>query len=687
MTENTCSNQSSILDQLRAIPEGKQVRFTLRRPDGSEFTHVSAIDTGREAADNGFDSQDKSIALASYIQPRPDGANEWWASYANTRGMCSIVTIEQLAPPLPDLETLRKWVADGTQVRIEYDNDPATVGYIGASPVTCKLLGADEGLSGLAIQVPDGPGRWNMFLDRAKGCIRPCRPLVTSITPVVEKAQTAEEIDTIMQRAAKSGAQVEAITATGDTHIGDVEYCGYGGTEPYRVPANGEPVHSYWWLGSAPPDAYRRIVSVRELTPKQTEQEMLALLQQAEREGNHVEATMADGSKRTGAVTHVTLFSRGALKAGELCYVNIGNNGVSFGSFAASSRIAAVKLLPREEKRPVVQHCEAGTVTFSIVGPSAITTALGFSGPFSLAPSPTLDIKMEEKTHITPTCCADVAPYIGRRVRVEDGIEGILTGCGIDPDDGEYWFGLDGENPDNEFERCYAFPADGYGKWTFELLPDEPAPGNLMIEPKCPADLEPYLGRRVRVLAGPERELVREGILTAPCSGLALWLGIDGSITWAYGPDRLRSTLVEVLPELPAADDDETSIEDESDDAVSAGYMPSEPVLLFGTVMMQVDGVPELVKIEPDGNLTAQSGRRLCLTTEGDAITAAASAGRIGVVGGTAAELLGFVPVKVESKLTLAKLLACAPPPSEVRAYEAFQLTVREAMLTGLVRY
>jgi hypothetical protein len=660
MHENTCSNQSSILDQLRAIPEGKQVRFTLRRPDGSEFTHVSAIDTGREAADNGFDSQDKSIALASYIQPRPDGANEWWASYANTRGMCSIVTIEQLAPPLPDLETLRKWVADGTQVRIEYTHDDATREFIGPSPVVCRLLDAtDSEGQGLTVRVP--PADWNMFLDPVKGMIGPCRPLVTSITPVVEKAQTAEEIDTIMQRAAKSGAQVEAITATGDTHIGDVEYCGYGGTEPYRVPANGEPVHSYWWLGSAPPDAYRRIVSVRELTPKQTEQEMLALLQQAEREGNHVEATMADGSKRTGAVTHVTLFSRGALKAGELCHVNIGNNGVSFGSFAASSRIAAVKLLPREEKRPVVQHCEPGTVTFSIVGPSAITTAIGFSGPFSLSTGPTMTIKAPEQTHITPTSCADVAPYIGRRVRITDtdGNEDTGTIALV----GRYW-GKDGFEIEEQPENCWTM--EGV---TIELLPDEPAPGNLMIEPKCPADLEPYLGRRVRVLAGTERELVREGILTKSSwdGAAALLVGRGGfeCSYWYYGVGSTRSTLVEVLPELLAADADEISIEDESDDAVSAGYMPSEPVLLFGTVMMQVDGVPELVKIEPDGNLTAQSGRRLCLTTEGDAITAP----------------------RIVSKLTLAELLAMAPPPSEVRAYEAFQLTVREAMLTGLVRY
>jgi hypothetical protein len=580
MNENTCSNQSSILDQLRAIPEGRQVRFTLRRPDGSEFTHVSAIDP-----DRGFDPGDNTVPLAEEIDDTLWQGNPWWAAYGpSTRFMCSIVAIEELAPPLPDLETLRKWVADGTKVRIEYDNDPATGGYIGASPVTCKLLGADEGRAGLAIQVPDGPGKWNMFLDPVKGGICVCRPLVTSITPVVEKAQTAEEIDTIMQRAAKSGAQVEAITADGETHIGDVLDDGQcTANMRFRVPASGMHDKSTYWLDSSGPDK-RRIVSVRELTPKQTEQEMLALLQQ-----------------------------------------------------------------PREEKHP-------GTMEVKIDG-SAVSQTVTFhtmtamSGeldlPYSLATGNPL---------VTPTCCADVAPYIGRRVRITDTDGNEDTG--IIALVGRYW-GQDGfeieEQPDNYWSM------EGV---TIELLPDEPASGNLMIEPTCPADLEPYIGRRVRVLAGPERELVREGVLVD-----SSWQGcpavvLEGRpIGWRFGEGSGRSTLVEVLPELPAADDDETSIEDDSDDE---GYTSGDVrVLTFGTVMMQVDGVPELVKIEPDGNLTAQSGRRLCLTTEGDAITAP----------------------RIVSKLTLAELLAMAPPPSEVRAYEAFQDTVRQAMLTGLVRY
>jgi hypothetical protein len=487
MNENTCSNQSSILDQLRAIPEGRQVRFTLRRPDGSEFTHVSAIGRQYIRYPDGFDTVDKEIALATPFDASKGDAyvNEFWVRWTNPgSGRCGIVAIEQLAPPLPDLETLRKWVADCTQVRIEYDNEPATMGYIGASPVTCKLLDVMVGEAGLAIKVPDGPGTWNMFLDRAKGCIGPCRPLVTSITPVVEKAQTAEEIDTIMQRAAKSGAQVGL---------------------PYSL-ATGNPL-------------------------------------------------------------------------------------------------------------------------------------------------------------VTPTCCADVAPYIGRRVRVScvdvATQVGIITRVGLDDGDACFW--LD----DDRDHDGWGLDTDRYDQVTIELLPDEPAPDNLVIEPKCPADLEPYLGRPVRVLAGPERELVCEGILTSTSDCDETYLYVTDGPGWYYGARGDRCTLVEVLPELPATDADETSIEDESDDAVSAGYMPSEPVLRFGTVMMQVDGGPELVKIEPDGNLTAQSGRRLCLTTEGDAITAP----------------------RIVSKLTLADLLAMAPPPSEVRAYEAFQDTVRQAMLTGLVRY
>jgi hypothetical protein len=613
MNENTCSNQSSILDQLRTIPEGKQVRFILRRPDGSEFTHVSAIGRQYAGYPNGFDTVDKEIALATPFDASKGDAyvNEFWVRWTNPgSGRCGIVAIEQLAPPLPDLETLRKWVADGTQVRIEYTHDVPTAERIGPSPVMCKLLRTGDnsypGGCGLFVSVAadTGGGDWNLFFSPIiEGY---ARPRVTSITPVVEKAQTAEEIDAIMQRAAKSGAQVEVVTEIGVTYTNTVRYDG-SDCHPYRMPAQGwDGVVKWLGVGATTRFPESRIVSVRELTPKQTEAEMLALLQQAEREGNHVEATMADGSNHIGAVTEVRLWGLGSDKTGTLVRCVIKDAGASFGARLDCERIAAVKLLPREEKRPMVQYCEPGTVTFSVVGPSVITTALGFSGPFSLAPGPTLDIKVEEKTHITPACCADVEPYIGRRVRVEDGIEGILTGCGIDPDDGEYWFGLDGETPNTEEpnDKCYAFTLDE-GHWTFELLPDEPAPDNLMIEPKCSADLEPYLGRRVRVLAGSERELVREGILTHSTIGDdARWLGIDGAITWAYGPDRLRSTLVEVLPELPAIDDDETSIEDDSDD------------------------------LEYD-----------------------------------VSEVTGSIHV-VESKLTLAELLAMAPPPSEVRAYE-----------------
>jgi hypothetical protein len=385
------------------------------------------------------------------------------------------------------------------------------------------------------------------------------------------------------------------------------------------VPASGMHDKSTYWLDSSGPDK-RRIVSVRELTPKQTEQEMLALLQQAEREGLHVEATMADGSKLTGAVTLLETCKPYHVIPSGLIRVSIDEHGASFGATFDSQRIVAVKV--------------------------------------------------EEKTHITPTCCADVAPYIGRRVRVDDGIEGILTGCGIDPDDvldAACWFGLDGECPvyegDKEQVKCYAFTADE-GYWTFELLPDEPAPGNLMIEPKVPADLEPYIGRRVRVLAGPERELVREGVLVD-----SSWQGcpavvLEGRpIGWRFGEGSGRSTLVEVLPELPEAEDDDTSMEDDNDDAVSAGYIPGEPVLSFGTVQMQVDGEPALVTIGADGTLTARDGRRLCLTTEGDAITAP----------------------RIVSKLTLAELLAMAPDGVHGTAYAAFHHTVREAIAAGLV--
>jgi hypothetical protein len=109
----------------------------------------------------------------------------------------------------------------------------------------------------------------------------------------------------------------------------------------------------------------------------------------------------------------------------------------------------------------------------------------------------------------------------------------------------------------------------------------------------------------VRVLAGPERELVREGILTSVEDCECAYLVVGDGPGWHYGSRGDRSTLVEVLPELPAAEDDETSIEDDSDDAVSGGYIPSEPVLSFGTVMMQVDGEPVLVTIGSDGTLTA----------------------------------------------------------------------------------
>jgi hypothetical protein len=466
MNENTCTNQSSILDQLRAIPEGKQVRFTLRRPDGSEFTHVSAIGRQYIRYPDGFDNVDKEIALATPFDASKGDAyvNEFWVRWTNPgSGRCGIVAIEELAPPLPDLETLRKWVAEQTQVRIEYDNDPATVGYIGASPVTCKLLDARYSpLEGLAISVrSESVGDWNMFLDPVKGSIGECRPLVTSITPVVEKAQTAEEIDTIMQRVAKSGAQVEAITATGDTHTGDVFDPKDGW---YRVLPQDGAKHDYWWLSAKADDdePYRRIVSVRELTPKQTEQEMLALLQQAEREGNHVEATMADGSKRTGAVTHVQLFSH-PLDSGRMCHAKIDGNGVSFRADIRENRIDAVKLLPREEKRPVVQHCEPGSVTFTC-GP--ITFDLG-SGPFSLAEGRTMTI---EKTHITPTCCADVAPYIGRRVRVScpDGVVseqvGTLTRVGIN-ESGYPAFWLDDDDDD------WGMDDDYYERVTIELFP------------------------------------------------------------------------------------------------------------------------------------------------------------------------------------------------------------------------
>jgi hypothetical protein len=655
MNENTCSNQSSILDQLRAIPEGKQVRFTLRRPDGSEFTHISAIAHRAPRYPDGFDMFDKEVALATPF-PAPCGPwiNPYWARWSNpdpTR--CDIVAIEQLAPSLPDLETLRKWVADGTQVRIEYNPPGATQGEIGPSPVTCKLSEAFSYRSGYpVVRVQGVHGQWNMRLaadDGFKGS--DYLPIVTSITPVVEKVQTAEEIDTIMQRAAKSGAQVEAITATGDTHVGDVFDPKDGW---YRVPATEDSEHYYWWLSAKTDDyePHRTIVSVRELTPKQTEAEMLALLQQAEREGNHVEASMADGSKLAGAISAISM---GGMYRAKMLRCQIGGNFASFGAMFFSERIAAVKLLPREEKHPTIQvkidaSASDHVVTFHTAD-GALTS--GFAGAFSLGYSAT----MQEETHITPTCCADVAPYIGRRVRVtwrgNYGQEGILTCVGIDAD-GDPAFWLDHElDPD-----CWGM-GDGI---TIELLPDEPLTNNLMIEPTCPADLEPYLGRRVRVLAGPERELVREGTLTdSDVTGNGA-LRVDTGPAWSYGSYSSRSTLVEVLPELPAADDDDTSIEDESD-AVSADYYPGEPVLSFGTVQMQVNGEPVLVTIGSDGTLTTRDGRRLCLTTEGDAITAPC----------------------IMSKLTLAELLAMAPPPSEVRAYEAFQDTVRTAITTGLI--
>jgi hypothetical protein len=172
MNENTCSNQSSILDQLRTIPEGKQVRFILRRPDGSEFTHVSAIGRQYAGYPNGFDTVDKEIALATPFDASKGDAyvNEFWVRWTNPgSGRCGIVAIEQLAPPLPDLETLRKWVADGTQVRIEYTHDVPTAERIGPSPVMCKLLRTGDnsypGGCGLFVSVAadTGGGDWNLF--------------------------------------------------------------------------------------------------------------------------------------------------------------------------------------------------------------------------------------------------------------------------------------------------------------------------------------------------------------------------------------------------------------------------------------------------------------------------------------------------------------------------------------------
>lgn len=638
MNENA---QNAILDQLRAIPQGKKVRFLLRDPAGKVFPHVSAIDLTRQYFPDGFDTQVGEVALASVINPYPPCVNPYWASYAKTPrlGVCSIVGIEPLAPELPDLETLQKWVAEGVTVRIEYTPPGATVDLIGSSPVTCKLLEVTKGnLGRLNVRVPSPKGPWNMHLDAAdvfKGS--DYLPLVTSITPVTV-AQTPEEIDTIMQRAAKSGAQVEAITEAGVTHIGDVLDAG-DDCMRYRVPAHADSAHKIWWLHSHAwehdPDGCRRIVSVRELAAeKQTKAEMLTLLQIAHHEGYHVEATMCDGSKLTGAVTRLETCKPYHTIPSGLIRVSIGGKGASFGANFDSERIAAIKLLPREEKRPdslevkVDGSSAEGIVTFTLGGSLGALVGLESGLPYSLASGNPV---------ITPTCCADVAPYIGRRIRVEDGIEGILTGCGIDPDDDENWFALDGETPNDHCDKLYSWAAP-VADWSFELLPDEPTsarPCQLVdrefVAPKVPADLEPYIGRHVRVLAGEEREVAREGILTAASDCDVTYLAIDDGPGWYYGSSGDRSTLVEVLPELQDAepdDCDDDDLEDEANESVPSDFLHR---------------VFEAHRPE-------------------------------------------IVPQVIEGKLTLAGLLAMAPPPSEVRAYEAFQVTVQQAMVTGVIR-
>jgi hypothetical protein len=627
MNENA---NNSILTQLRALTPGEKVRFLLRAPDGKVFPHISAIET-RVLYPDGFDTENCEVAIGC-IEPRPFGVNPHWASYSRMPSdmLCVIVGIERLAPELPNLETLQQWVADGTTVRIEYSPPGATVAVVGPSPVTSKLLDVSQGnLGRLNVRVPSPKGPWNMHLDASdayKGTH--FLPVVTSITPVTV-AQTPEEIDTIMQRAAKSGAQVEAITAVGDTHIGDVEYCQYGEPEPYRVPSNGNPEHEYWWLGINPSEPRRRIVSVRELAAeKQTEAQMLELLQAAKRDSNHVEATMADGSKRTGPVCDVWMST--SYRPGCMVKCQIGDEGASFGAVFGHERIAAIKLLPCEEKRPQ-------TVTFT-GGSMTRTDAIG---PYSLATGAAMSVKVEEKTHITPTCCADVALYIGRRVRVScprgavGGQEGILTRVGIN-DQGDPGFWLDDDIEDWGL-------GDDYERLTIELLPDEPTARPcqlaLTIEPKVPADLEPYIGRHVRVLAGEERKVVREGILTGLEYG-ALVVDYRSGAAWSYGPGSARSTLVEVLPELQDEEPDDS--EDDADDDLEE-------------------------EDEVDESVPSDFLHRACDATLGDfARTIIAST--------------------VESRLTLAGLLAMAPPPNDIRAYEAFQLTVREAMATGVIR-
>jgi hypothetical protein len=535
------------------------------------------------------------------LTPRPFGVNPHWASYSRM---------------------LQQWVADGTTVRIEYSPPGATVAVVGPSPVTSKLLDVSQGnLGRLNVRVPSPKGPWNIDAsDAYKGTH--FLPVVTSITPVIV-AQTPEEIDTIMQRAAKSGTRVSVVTADEKTHTGQVfHYHDRQDPEPYRVPAYGSGDHDYWWLGTNPREVKRRIVSVRELTAeKQTEAQMLELLQTAKRDGNHVEATMADGSKRTGPVCDVWMST--SYRPGCMVKCQIGDEGASFGAVFGHERIAAIKVLPREEKRPTIQVKLDAFASDHVVTFGTGAVSLGYTATM-------------QKTHITPTCCADVLPYLGRRVRVTDteGNDDSGTIALVGLYDGKQGFELE-EHPDNYWS---------FEGLTIELLPDapyaRPCQVALTIEPKVPADLEPYIGRRVRVLAGDDRQLVREGTLASVVRDGFPVLKLEGHhLGWHYGPAGGRSTFVEVLPELQDEEPDDS--EDDTDD--------------------------DLEDEEIDESVPSDFLHRACDATLGDfARTIIAST--------------------VESRLTLAGLLAMAPPPNDIRAYEAFQLTVREAMATGVIR-
>lgn len=315
------------------------------------------------------------------------------------------------------------------------------------------------------------------------------------ISPEVIARADRAAIDAAMQRAARDGTQVEVTTADGKTHIGDVRDDG-SPVVRYRIPARSAFLRCEWLGTSECLDPHKRIVSVREVTTK-TGPELIT------------PTCCADVAPYFGRRVRIHMGGE-VVAEGEITRLEVTDEGKHI--FYRDRQTYGWCVKSELEGDPLYYH------------PIALEV-------LPEQPSP------PEGT-IYPTCAADVLPLLGRKVRVwcegeatEPGtVERVTIHADGDVEIRACGWGWDvvGEDADNS-------PIG------LELL-EPAAEAPIVLEQPTPAQLEPFVGRRVRVYAGPERELVREATFVAQ---YACTMHFDVSSPWYFAD---HSTTVEILP-------------------------------------------------------------------------------------------------------------------------------------------